>query len=163
MPPIGDARVLTRRETGMEGTGCDPERVARDIEKTRGSRFLVQLPTASGTSVPSVGSLELTAPWEAIVPKPPPKPEDGRAWRTLSDWASLRRERIDLATRATKATSTTVSSVGRLLRALHREQRVGRMPAGRREMYERIKSLRERIGRIDFDILEALREIRQGD
>ena len=164
MAVIGDAQVLTRRATGAESIAWDPARVAQDIERTRSQPLVsIQLGTTGDTSTPSVGILELTAPSDAILPKPAPQPEDGRPWLILSDWASSRREGVDFATRATKVTSTTVSSVRRLLRALHREDRVSRMPAERREIYERIRGLREEIGPVDFDVVEALREIRKSE
>lgn len=48
-------------------------------------------------------------------------------------------------------------------RTPRRDERLGRMPAEARAVYERIQRLREEIGPVDFDVVEQLRELRNGD
>ena len=64
-------------------------------------------------------------------------------------------------TRATMETSTTVSSIRKMLRDVYREDLLNRMPVERRDIYEHIRKLRDKIGPVHFDVLGALRELRE--
>ena len=46
-------------------------------------------------------------------------------------------------------------------RWLRREERLRRMAPERRALYEAIGKLRDEIGRVDIDIVEAIRELRE--
>ncbi len=46
-------------------------------------------------------------------------------------------------------------------RWLRREERLRRMSPERRALYEEIGKLRDEIGRVDIDIVEAIRELRE--
>ena len=70
---------------------------------------------------------------------------------------------VDSLTRATKQTSVPISSFKRLFRSMRREERLNRMPPRYRKLYERIRKRRDKIGPLDFDILEMLQKIRGND
>ena len=57
-------------------------------------------------------------------------------------------------------TSTSVDFLRSLLQRYGRDERLHRLSPERRVMYEEILKLREEIGPIDFDVVEALRELR---
>ena len=67
---------------------------------------------------------------------------------------------VSLRTRANSMTGTTISGLGDVVRRRNRDDRIRRLSPERRAAYERIKKLREQIGPVRFDVVEALRELR---
>lgn len=63
-------------------------------------------------------------------------------------------------TRATTSTATTVSTLQGLLRSERNDERLRRMTPERRALYRSIVALRQTIGRVDFDVTELVREVR---
>jgi hypothetical protein len=167
-PFLVDARVAGRSETDATATFRRSQSVANDLEHAK-RRLFVMIPTTSisGTFVPPRGVYsESGGFWDV----PAREPE----WLDIRDalataWASLEQEGRRFAdggerlTRATRPTSTTVSSVATLLRRRYRDERLRRMPPEARAKYDRIRKLREQIGPIDFDLVKALRELRDND
>ena len=80
-------------------------------------------------------------------------------WNKLGE--SLIPEVVIRTTQATTATATTVSSLRQLLARKQLDERLRRMSPDRRTLYEEIRQLREEIGPIDFDVVRALRELRE--
>ena len=82
-----------------------------------------------------------------------------QSWEQLSafiDSGNIRNyEQVRPTTVPDKATIQTI------LRAHSRAERVSRMTPERREIYNRIRQLREEIGPLDFDVVAALRELRE--
>lgn len=64
-------------------------------------------------------------------------------------------------TRATGPTSSTVSQTNMLLRRRRLDEKVRSLSPERRALFEEIKRLRDRIGPIDFDVVRAIRELRE--
>lgn len=56
--------------------------------------------------------------------------------------------------------ATTVNSIREMLQSHPREGRLKRLSPDRRALYERMIKRRDESGRINFDIVEALRELR---
>jgi len=82
------------------------------------------------------------------------------AWQKI-DWLAINPKPAVVSTRATTSTSTTVSFLRSLLRMQLRNDRLRKMSPERRAIYERIRQLRDEIGPIDFDVVEALWELRE--
>ena len=168
MPLLVDANVTARSETDAGEPFRSSEDIAFDLEHSRRGLF-VHIPSTSVTVtfVPSLGVyLESGGFWDVSA--------SGHEWPDISEalvnaWASLHKESwffaepLDRLTRATKPTSTTISSVVRLLRRHHRDERLRRMSPEARATYDRIRTLRGEIGPLDFDIVEALRELRDDE
>lgn len=168
MPLLIDAKVTARCETNTSEPFRSSENVAFDLERSKRGLF-VDIPATSVTVtlVPSPGvHLESGGFWDLS----PPEHE----WPDISEalvkaWASLHQESrffavpLDRMTRATRPTSTTISSVAKLLRLHHRDERLCRMSPEARATYDRIRALRGEIGPLAFDIVRALRELRDDD
>lgn len=165
MPEVIDAAVTGRSDTDASDPLRNSEDFACDLERTKRSLF-VNIPstTFTVTFVPSHGvQLESGGGWE----RPTSGHERADLSKALVDaWASIGKERsvfteqLHRLTGATTATSTTVSSAASLLRYHHRDERLRRMSPDARATYDRIRKLREEIGPLDFDIVKALRELR---
>jgi hypothetical protein len=65
-----------------------------------------------------------------------------------------------VSTRATGPTAISVSAIRKLLELRRRDERVARMPIEHRALYHRILSRREKVGPVDLDLVEALKELR---
>lgn len=81
-------------------------------------------------------------------------------WGEIDPMANVP-EGVRYRIKANTATSTSISLIRRLLQAHRREDRLRRLPADRRAVYERIVCLREQSGPIEFDVVEAVRELRE--
>lgn len=57
-------------------------------------------------------------------------------------------------------TSTTVNTIGILLRASRRDELLKRLSPDRRAVFDRVKQLREEMGKVSFNIVDELRELR---
>lgn len=62
---------------------------------------------------------------------------------------------------STRTKADTVERLRELLSPEHREELLREMTPENRALYERIRKRREEIGLIGFDIVEAIREIRE--
>lgn len=165
MPLLIDANVTTRSDSDAGESIRSSKQVATDLERTKRELF-VEIPTTtmSVTFVPSPSFyLESGGFWD---PSPPANASSDSREAFVKAWESLQRESWffsvppDRFTRATRPTSTTISSVARLLRRHHRDERLRRMSSAARASYNRIRSLRAEIGPVDFDVVKALRELR---
>ena len=168
MPLLIDANLTAGIGTQAGEASRSPEEVGYHVELTKRG-LLGDTPSLfiSLTFVPSdVVYLETAGRW--VVTSPNHDRADvnearANAWATLErrDW--LFGARLHGSTQASKPTSTTLSSVAKLLRRQHRDERLRRMSPEARATYDRIRTLREEIGPLDFDIIKALRVIRDGD
>lgn len=165
MPQLIDANVTGRTDSDSSEPRRMPEEVAYHLEHSKRALFVnIASMSFSPTSVlPPNVHLESAGIWEGITSGH----EQSEVSEALADaWASLGKgswflaETVDRLTRATMPTSTTVSSVAKLLRRHHGDECLRRMPPEARATYDRIRSLREEIGPLDFDIVKALRELR---
>ncbi len=161
-----DTNVTGRTDTdAREPFRVDPERVAHDVERTKRD-LVVQIlsSTIPVTFVPSgVAYLQTGDHWDAPESLQDYSDVDEAhvaAWTTFDERNWQFGESIERLTRATNSTSTTVSSVASLLRRHHRDERLRRMSPEALATYDRIRRLREEIGPVEFDVLEALRELR---
>jgi hypothetical protein len=78
-----------------------------------------------------------------------------------ADWLSLYYQHHFPGLAAESTTEPTERSLRQLFRAERRDRLLQRLSPERRATYERIRRLREEIGPIDFDVVEALRELRE--
>jgi len=78
-----------------------------------------------------------------------------------TDWSSLYDQLRFFSFATESSTTTTEHSLYQLLRAERRSELLRRLSPERRATYERIRSLREEIGPLDFDVVEELRELRE--
>ena len=161
MPQVIDAGVDTKSQRPEERIlALLLDEVQDHVERSRPRPSLYfRLTTTTTTSTPDFAE---AATAFSVMNHPPRKfdPDDITPWEALRKWL-VPRSPLHTLTQATSPTSTTVSSIRSLLRARHRDDRLARMTPERRATYERIKKLRDSIGPIDFDLLEALREIRE--
>lgn len=169
MPTIVDAQVSTRNETDpIEPDLFLSERVAHQVqEKRRSAQLPIPSTTISITFVPSIFTSPEFATFSEITCTQPEQRELRKsmndAWSTIDDLREFYVTAVHRSTRATNPTSTTVTSASRLLRKHHRDERLRRMSPEARATYERIRKLREEIGPIDFDVVKALRELREDE
>ena len=63
---------------------------------------------------------------------------------------------------STRASDDSVERLRELLRPERRDELLRKMSPENRALLESIEKLRERIGHIDFDVVAALRELRNG-
>ncbi len=154
MPAIGDARVLIRDESRREPVALDINRIYAAIQSGRETSPVrdIILSTANTTQC-DIWLTQINSP---TVPRAG-YPADPGAWESI-DPGQL--EPACASTRATTVTATTVSAIRASLRMRRRDERVARMPADRRALYERILSRRERVGAVEFDLTESLKELR---
>ena len=166
MPLLIDASVTVRSDTDASEPFRSSEDVAYDLEVTKRGLFVdTSSLSITVTFVPSHAVyLETAGWWElALSSHEWPDLRLANAWASLERESWFREEPLDRFTRATNPTSTTVSSVAKLLRRQHRDERLRRMSPEARATYERIRTLREEIGPLDFDIVKALRELRNDE
>lgn len=161
MNGLADARIATRgTQTRFELLIIDSERLGEIVNQSKqigrhhafGSTFTTTSTAATMTHA-YVTSASLGAENEA---------ESAAAWQKI-DWLAINPKPAVVSTRATTSTSTTVSFLRSLLRMQLRNDRLRKMSPERRAIYERIRKLRDEIGPIDFDVVEALRELREND
>jgi hypothetical protein len=79
------------------------------------------------------------------------------------EWPRFYRQFPRLGSTAESSTTTTERSRHQLQRVRRRNELLRRLTPERRATYERIKKLREKIGPLDFDVVEELRELREND
>jgi len=149
------SKVLTRGETRGEAAVLRSDRIHEAIAHGRAVLNLwgIVVTTSNTTEaeawVPSINS--------------PTLPRFDYLSRSAG-WDDLhvaeRFESVLVSTRATGPTATTVSAIRRLLELRRRDERVARMPIEHRALYHRILNRREKVGPIDLDLAEALKELR---
>lgn len=160
MSHVIDAGVDTRSQRPEDRLAPLLDEVPDHVEQSRPrALLLLRLSTTTNTSAPYVAHVDTALPAVNLPPRQL-DPGDIALWQTLRNWLA-HLEPSDTRTQATSLRSTTVSSIRSLLRARHRDERLARMTPERRAIYERIKRLRDAIGPIDFDVLDALRELRE--
>ena len=80
-------------------------------------------------------------------------------------WEELKRffqaRRMSPSTKAMTSTAVTVSSIRSLLQMRKRDDMLKRMTPEKRALYERIVKLREKIGPVNMNLVEAIRELRE--
>ena len=165
MPELIDANVTTRGETDGDEPFRSSEDFAHDLERSKRKVFInIPSTTFTVTCVHSYGvHLESGGGWELPASgheRPDFSKARANAWASMQKESWVSSEKLERLTRATKVTSTRVSSVAWLLRRQHRDERLRRMSPEARATYKRIRELREEIGPLDFDIVKALRELR---
>jgi hypothetical protein len=158
---VTDARVLNIRETRWEALRDDVEQIAEDVRQVRKAlagcvTYITLSDTATVTQITDL----TTVGWHELTALAHPDEDHLNSWRQLADLESGNGGSVEPSSRATGATGTTVSSIRRLLRRRWRDQRLADLSPERRALYEGISSLRESIGKVDFNILESLRELR---
>lgn len=158
---IADARVLTRNFTRFEYTKMSDDLVeaygASAAEQPRNGIHLFIDSSHATRGTLCHGGKSGNASWNSIV-----APEYDFSDVTIP-WNRppvTRGYVVALHTRATSLTATTVSTSSGLMRRRMRDKRLKRLSPERRAIYERIKKLRDEIGPVEFDIVEALRELR---
>lgn len=168
MPLLIDANVTGRSETDAGEPFRSSENVAFHLERTKRGVF-VDIPTTSitVTFVSSPGIyLESGGFWDVSPPEhewPDISEALVKAWASLRNGSWLFTEPPDRLTRVTQPTSTTIGSAAKLVRRHHRDERLRRMTPEARATYDRIRTLRGEIGPIDFDIVSALRDLRDDE
>lgn len=168
VPLVIDANVTARSETDAGEPFVSSESVAFTLERAkRGVSIHIPTTSITVTFVPSPGAyLESGGFWD-VSPPEHETPDIGEA--LVKAWASLRKasrilaDPFDRFTRATRPTSMTISATAKLLRCHHRDERLRRMSPEARSTYDRIRTLRGDIGPVDFDIVKALRELRDDE
>jgi hypothetical protein len=80
-------------------------------------------------------------------------------WLAFAD--SRKRLSFSIFREIWSATAGDESSLRNVLRMQRRAQRLAQLTAPQRETFERIRQLRDRIGPTDFDVSEALQELRE--
>ena len=156
---VFDTQVVTRSApTRFEPILVDPERLRETVGQGKRewgrhtfASTLTTTPTAATMTHAYVTSPSLGAENEA---------ESAAAWQKI-DWVAINPKPAVVSTRATTPTSTTVSFLRSPLRMQLRNDRLRKMSPERRAIYERIRKLRDEIGPIDFDVVEALQELRE--
>ncbi|MGH7150442.1 MAG: hypothetical protein ACREIU_07085 [Planctomycetota bacterium] len=89
-----------------------------------------------------------------------PEPGVFRGWEQLEP--ALLREAVRPAGVTLRSeTSTAAEPVPDLIHARSRDERVLNLPPDKRLLFEGIRRLREEIGPIDFNVVDALRELRE--
>jgi hypothetical protein len=148
MTKLGNACVLTRRETGYE---FDEDRADAIIagEAAARERWRDMYVSVEGNT--SLMSPETSGYVSGA------KVVSGSTWYIKQDIAT---HNYWVRTKATSVTSTTVSTVGMLLRASRRDEMLKRLSPERRATFDRIRRLREEIGPVSFNIVRELRELR---
>lgn len=86
--------------------------------------------------------------------------EEGERW-DIDEWSSVFTKLVATSKAFTESASS-ITSLRKLLRRQARDERIRSLPSERRALYDSIKALREEIGPGEFDINQALREIREG-
>jgi hypothetical protein len=124
--------------------------VVRGQRENRGVSLLTEPPTLDFSAIMVFTTGSSTGAWTI---------EESAIWNELSE--SMVPEVAVRVTQATTSTATTVSSLRQLLARKRHDERLQRMSPDRRSLYEEIRQLRERIGAIDFDVVAALRELRE--
>lgn len=158
MSVLVNPRAVTRLPTRFELILVDPQTLGDSVEQGRqewespksGNTF-----TSSGTTA-SLAYLHVTSP---------SLPAENRAesavvWQEM-DRLALNREPVVVSSSIGTPTGMTNRSLRSLLRMQLRDDRLRRMSPERRAIYERIRKLRDEIGPIDFDAVEALCEPRE--
>jgi hypothetical protein len=169
MPTIIDANVSPRSQTGTSEPELSlPEPLAQHLEKQKlGVLCGPPSGTFTVTSVPSVHLYSESSAFSEFAFTTPEHPDlrnaFTEAWKALHNMQGVHTRAVLRTTRATNPTSTTVSSAARFLRDHQRDERLRRMSPERRANYERIRKLRNDIGPIDFDVVKALRELRDDE
>lgn len=78
------------------------------------------------------------------------------------DWVEPHSQRITILTGAISlTTSAPLRSLRELIKEKTREERLQKMAPNQVALYFRIVELREKIGEVDFDVVEAVRELRE--
>ena len=72
----------------------------------------------------------------------------------------MRKAKEDVVSPRRTAKRSRVVAVAPAVGALDRERMLRKLPRERRQMYERIRKLREEAGTVDFDVVLALRNLR---
>ena len=86
--------------------------------------------------------------------------ENPEIWERDS-WTIHPYQKATVHTGARSSTSASVRSLRELLKEKTREERLQKMASNKLDLYSDILKLRERIGQIDFDIVEAVRSLRK--
>lgn len=86
--------------------------------------------------------------------------EEGERW-DVDEWGSFFKKAVATLKEFTDSASS-ITSLRELLRRQARDERIRDLPEGRRSLYESIRLLREEIGSGEFDIDQAIRELRGG-
>lgn len=94
--------------------------------------------------------------------RPLAAPDD--AWNDADEW-TLRNVTSQYVafTRATTASSTTVSSIRSLLQRRQRDERLKRLSPDQRQLYDDIQALRDHVASGQFNVVQAIRDLRKGD
>lgn len=168
MPRMINANVTMRRETDSRGVFRNTEEFAYELEHGRRNQIAyIPSVTVMETSVPSRAEyLESASTWE-FSRSGHERPEVSealiRAWDSMEKKNWIPNNVLHRISRETVATSATSSSIALLARRHRRDERLRRMSPSARATYDRIRKLREDIGPIDFDVVTAIRELRDND
>ena len=168
MPGLIDATVTGWSETAAGEVPSSAEAIAHELQNSKRRLFtkVKQMTISESFVVSPTVTLQSGAVWDERSPEygaPDVSEAHGIAWTSLDQNHWRFGELPRRLTRATKTTSTTVSAAAKLVRQYRRDERVRHMPPAARATYERIRKLREDIGRGEFDIVGAIRELRDGE
>ena len=141
----GETKVHTTPFGGQELAGVLRERTGRLPPLD----LLTEPSTASRVELPV-----LTAPHHGLELS-----QQMPTWNDIPD--SLLSPIVPRMSNATTSTTTSLTSIGQVLSRKHRDERLRRMSPERRALYHDIRTLREKIGPINFDVVETLREFRK--
>ena len=144
---LSDIRAATSDVTEARQLALNPERLAEMVQECK-RRFAPLI----------VGATQTQTATEASALKTLVDSDTGEACRQAPRWETGWEARPFV--RVSTRTSTRVSFLRSLLQRQRRDERIARMSPERRAMYEEIRKLREEIGPINFNVVEALREIR---
>lgn len=86
------------------------------------------------------------------------------AWTTADEWTSIKVTTLYVAfsTKATSDSSTTVSSIRQVLQRRQRDEQLQRLSPEQRQLYDDIQALRDQVAPGQFDVVQAIRELREG-
>jgi len=162
MPPLTQTQELTKTNSRSQQMPLDLEALAGDVQLSkRRALFLVFSTTVTSTFVPSTIGARVAFSTELPLVEPLPDKEGLKVWQRFGERQSSQHEPVQRLTRGTNASSMTPSPIRALLHMYRRDERLSRMAPQHRAAYERIRHLRDTIGPVDFDILEALRTLRE--
>jgi hypothetical protein len=143
---LSDARIITSNVTRTRLEELNPDWLADMVESKR--QFQPSILGVTQTQTATAPSALVTVAYGETGDIP----EQFRHWDIIQDHPRV--------IRPTSPTSTPVSFLSSLLQRQRRDERLKRLSPERRAMYEDIRKLREEIGPIDFNVVEALRELR---
>jgi len=152
MAPIADMRVVTRRKSSFEPSGLNRELYGDLVKKSKDKSRVQWLGWTIPTTYSQVKMPGITSP--SFIES------DGEESAAGWDKFPINREPVVSNTRASTETSAKVTDLSRLLRLKRRDERLRSLSPDRRAIFDRIRKLRTDIGPIDFDVVEALRELR---